>query len=564
MRYADYKAKLIRRKAFIKKLIKFIPLIAVLILGLVAGITILVINYGNVNSVSDYTYNLGEEIDINGSAFMSKTYTEYYDEVLDIWTDTPMKHAGSHKYRVISKAKQSKYKEGTYVIEPKEIVVNVKETSITFGDKPTAISDDLINNDYISSCEFEYESLIYSNTRIKPINDTVKISDEAGNDVTGDYIISSEYQAIEIKACPILIKVESNSYTYDGNAKTFAKPTVEINVDGITLKSISYNKSYTNVGTYTLDISDIELELEYDNEEFKNYQIVIEKEATLTITPKDITVKTNDYSKAYDGEFYETSYEIEGEYYDNVSSVISKVIMVGTWDNEATITFVDDDENDVSDNYNITYDYGTVTITKANLTVTPESVTAIYDGQEYGFTEIKTIDGLASNDEISLIDSIKYINSIEVSTNNFDISITHKLLNVDTKDCYDITFEACNINIAPRDVTIEIEDQIYDYSGEEFGVDEDNYTITSGTLVDGDVLKIYTDDTITDIGFIHANISSYVVLRNNIDISSNYNIISNEFRIFVEPRPITIQAGSETYEFDMKKHSVSSGGIVLG
>ena len=54
-----------------------------------------------------------------------------------------------------------------------------------------------------------------------------------------------------------------------------------------------------------------------------------------------IILKTDDYSKTYDGQFYETSYEIEGEYYDTISSVISKVIMVGTWDNEATITFVD-------------------------------------------------------------------------------------------------------------------------------------------------------------------------------------------------------------------------------
>lgn len=88
MRYADYKAKLIRRKAFIKKLIKFIPLIAVLILGLVAGITILVINYGNVNSVSDYTYNLWDKIDINGSAFMSALtpdtdYNIYYRYAAD-------------------------------------------------------------------------------------------------------------------------------------------------------------------------------------------------------------------------------------------------------------------------------------------------------------------------------------------------------------------------------------------------------------------------------------------------------------------------------------------------
>ena len=108
MRYADYKAKLIRRKAFMKKLIKFIPLIAVLIIGLIAIITIISINYGNVNDTNDYTYNLGDTIDINGKAFMSKTYTEYYDEELDNWGDTPMKHAGIHKYRVISKANHRK------------------------------------------------------------------------------------------------------------------------------------------------------------------------------------------------------------------------------------------------------------------------------------------------------------------------------------------------------------------------------------------------------------------------------------------------------------------------
>ncbi len=564
MRYADYKAKLIRRKAFMKKLIKFIPLIAVLIIGLVAIITIISINYGNVNDTFDYTYNLGDTIDINGSAFMSKTYTEYYDEKLDNWGDTPMKHAGIHKYRVISKANHRKYKEGTYLILQKEILVYIKEESITFGAKPTLVSDDLINDDYISSCEFEYESLIYSNTRIKPINETVKISDADGNDVTGDYIVLSEYQAIEIKACPILIKVESNSYTYDGKPKTFATPIVEINIDGVSLKSISYNKSYTNVGTYTLDVSDIVLELEYNDLEFTNYQIILEKETTLTITPKDVTVITNDYSKTYDGQFYETSYEIEGEYYDIISSVISKVIMVGTWDNEATITFVDSLGNDVSNNYNIKYDYGTVTIKKANLTVKPDAVTMEYDGFSHGFTKIDSSLGLAASDEISIINSCEYVDCIDLSTNNYEISIKNNLLNIDTKNCYDISYESSNIKITPRSITIKIQDLTFEYSSEEFGLAEDNYQIISGSLVSGDLLKIYSNDTITNIGTIDANLSYYVVLRDDIDISSNYNILSNTFKLKVVPRPITIGSGNEYYEFDMQKHSLSSGEIISG
>lgn len=564
MRYADYKAKLIRRKAFMKKLIKFIPLIAVLIIGLVAIITIISINYGNVNDTNDYTYNLGDTIDINGKAFMSKTYTEYYDEELDNWGDTPMKHAGIHKYRVISKANHRKYKEGTYLILQKEILVYIKDESITFGAKPTLVSDDLINDDYISSCEFEYESLIYSNTRIKPINETVKISDADGNDVTGDYIVLSEYQAIEIKACPILIKVESNSYTYDGKPKTFADPKVEINIDGVSLKSISYNKSYTNVGTYTLDVSDIDLELEYNDMEFTNYQIILEKETTLTITPKDVTVITNDYSKTYDGQFYETSYEIEGEYYDTISSVISKVIMVGTWDNEATITFVDSLGNDVSNNYNIKYDYGTVTIKKANLTVKPDAVAVEYDGFSHGFTKIDVSLGLAASDEISIINSCEYVDCIDLSTNNYEISIKNNLLNIDTKNCYDINFESSNIKITPRTVTIKIQDLTFEYSSEEFGLAEDNYQIISGSLVSGDLLKIYSNDTITNIGTIDANLSYFVVLRDDIDISSNYNILSNTFKLMVVPRPITIGSGNEYYEFDMQKHSLSSGEIISG
>jgi hypothetical protein len=153
---------------------------------------------------------------------------------------------------------------------------------------------------------------------------------------------------------------------------------------------------------------------------------------------------------------------------------------------------------------------------------------------------------------------------MDISSNNFDISITNKLLNVDTIDCYDITFESANINIIPRTVTINIADQTYEYKAEEFGIEEDNYKIISGTLLDGDVLKIYSDDSIIEIGYIDANISSYVVLRDDIDISSNYNIISNTFRIFVEPRPIIIGTGNEYYEYDMQEHSVSSGVITVG
>ena len=564
MRYADYKAKLIRRRAFIKKLIKFIPLIAILIIGLATGVTILAINYGNVNDVSDYTYNLGDKININGSAFMSETYTEYYNEDLDSWDDYPMTHAGTYKYRIVSKGNNSKYKEGTYTINPKEILVYTNDKEVGFGEKPKAISDDLINEDYISYCDFEYESLMYANTRIRPVVDTVKISDKNGLDVTSDYIILGAYQEITITACPILVKVESKEYTYDGTPKTFDTPIVQINAEGVTLKSIKYNKNYTNVGSYKLDISDIDIELEYENDTLDNYEIRLESEAILTIKPQNITVTTGDYNKTYDGEFYETSYEIEGKYYDTVSSVLSKVIVVGTWDNEATITFVDSEGNDVSNNYNINYEYGTVTIEKAELEVKPSNIKLEYDGLEHGFSELELYDGLASSDEISIINNLKYIDVTNISTNEYGINIINTLLNIDTTDCYNITYDLGNIEILPRELKIQIDDTEFDYSGEEFSIGEDDYIIISGSIVPGDIIKIYSDDTIINIGTKEANLSSYLVIRNEKDITSNYNITADSFILEVKPRPITIESGSESFEFDMEEHSITSGTIKSG
>src|SRR5690606_1475241 len=107
---------------------------------------------------------------------------------------------------------------------------------------------------------------------------------------------------------------------------------------------------------------------------------------TLTVTKADLTVTADDQTKVYDGEVFEDwTVTYEGFVYDDTASDLSGEL---TYAGDA-VTAVDGGEYDIeisgllSDNYEITYETGTLTITKAELTgITFEDQTVTYDGEE--------------------------------------------------------------------------------------------------------------------------------------------------------------------------------------
>src|SRR5690606_10266977 len=106
----------------------------------------------------------------------------------------------------------------------------------------------------------------------------------------------------------------------------------------------------------------------------------------LTVTKADLTVTADDQTKVYDGEVFEDwTVTYEGFVYDDTASDLSGEL---TYAGDA-VTAVDGGEYDIeisgllSDNYEITYETGTLTITKAELTgITFEDQTVTYDGEE--------------------------------------------------------------------------------------------------------------------------------------------------------------------------------------
>ena len=104
-------------------------------------------------------------------------------------------------------------------------------------------------------------------------------------------------------------------------------------------------------------------------------------------------------------------------------------------------------KNDKTFNYNIIYDYGTVTINKRDLNLKTSSAYFYYsEGEKFSANSYETSDGLGSGDEINGVD---YTVVEEIGI--FDNEITPVVLNSEGSDvtvAYNITLDYGQIEVA--------------------------------------------------------------------------------------------------------------------
>ncbi|MDF5581089.1 hypothetical protein P3730_24730, partial [Vibrio parahaemolyticus] len=136
-----------------------------------------------------------------------------------------------------------------------------------------------------------------------------------------------------------------------------------------------FNPKFKDVGEYTVYVKVVN----------PNYEDRTGS-ATVTITKRDITIKAQSATKAYDGTpltangyVIVTGSFVEGEGFASVTIEGSQTL-VGTSDN--TITGYTFNDNTKAINYNVITQKGTLTVTKAQnpIMITAHSATKEYDG----------------------------------------------------------------------------------------------------------------------------------------------------------------------------------------
>jgi hypothetical protein len=434
---------------------------------------------------------------------------------------------------------------------------------------------------------------IYDKTIFDTNNYSVTITgfisgDTIGNSLTntlsfsGDAITATTYNINNYVIIP-------SGYSSDNYNLIFENGVLTITKKLITVSTISINKSYTynnsiiysdfyvytglisgdtilgspnllindstifpklNVGSYNIKINNIGT-LSSDNYSFSNTNINNTLIATLTITKKDLIIKADDKTKIYDKIVFDSnnySVTITGFIYgDTIENSLSNTLsfsgtaITATTYNANGYSIIP--SGYMSDNYNLIFQNGLLTITKKDLTIKADDKTKIYDKSIFNINNYTvTITGFISGDTIgnSLTNTLSFSGDAITAT-TYNVSGYTIIPSGYTSNNYNITFQNGTLMITKKDLTIKADDKTKIYDKSIFNIN--NYTVTITGFIIGDTIAnsltntlSFSGDAITATTY---NIIGYTIIPSGYT-SNNYNITFQNGVLTITKKLITV------------------------
>ena len=387
------------------------------------------------------------------------------------------------------------------------------------------------------------------------IKGTAVVTDEAGNDVTKQFIVHKTDGKLIINQRKVTLTSASDKKKYDG--KPLTNNEITVTGDGFaTGEGASYDVtgSQTIVGfsynefTYTLNA----------NTKAKNYNIT-KKVGTLTVTNRDakyeITVEANSATAKYDGQPHSATgltadtFVVNGETY-KVSGLKAEVTGTDADEYANTVTgtpvIKDAAGNDVTAQFEVHTKDGKLTITQRTIIFTSATDSKPYDGKPLtNHTVTVTGDGFAEGEGASF--SVTGSRTLAgKSDNTYEYTLNS---NTNAKN-YSITKNVGTLTITDRetkyDIKVKANSKDTTYDGTEQSVVGFEQTTFE---VDGNTYRVSGINAIakgTDQGKYETTITGTPVVTD-----ATGNDVTNQFKVDViagqlniAKRDITITAGS--------------------
>lgn len=261
--------------------------------------------------------------------------------------------------------------------KPVTATVTVSPTSYEYdgtAKQPTVTVKD--GNTTIPSSEY---TVTYSNN-VNAGTATVTITDKTGGN--WNVIGSTTFTITQKEVC---LTWGTLSWTYDGSAHS-TTCTVGCLISGDSCSATLSGNSITNKGTTTVTATGL------SNSNYKLPSSEISK--TLTISGREVTYKANDESWTYDGNTHSASNTAtltSGSLVSGHSATFSCSGSIGAGVGSATKTLstvtIKSGNTDVSGNYTITRNNGTLTINAKPISIpTPTNYSGAYDGNAHTAT----------------------------------------------------------------------------------------------------------------------------------------------------------------------------------
>ena len=571
MLYQEYKKKMMK----LVRILEIIRNFRALIISVVATICVLtgafLITKGMVYSTSleNGMLEYGESLEFSANAVFGKVKYEYRykdptTQKWGEWSEAPTDQIGEHSVRAVGQnifSKNRYSKEFNYVITKRNLIVEVSEEKITYGETPTLKADRLAFEDTIWCDEYEYLDKSQRSTEIEPKESAIVIKNSQGVDVTGSYNIThKDGDMIFFEKRPITITIDSDIKNYDGTE--LKAEGFEITTGNLAFKDfikVSEYPSQTDVGTTVNDPSPIfVIANEAGLDVTSNYEITVVT-GEITVEKRPVIIHTGSLQITYDGKEHssieytvdEETPLVEGDTIVVLESTVIKNVFDGIKNNEfVKIQILDKDGNDVTENYDIDYVYGSLEILKKPLAITTNDNSWVYDGKEHfeiGYTEEGLVEGQileATDKEI-----VKTVLAEAIENN-----VVYKILSgeEDVTENYEITYIYGKINVTKRPITLKSKDFNQIYNDVEFKDERELDVLNTAEnegVANGQTIKPIYIAALVDVGTIE-NTYDVEIYDGEENVTENYEITKEYGSFTVNKRPIDISGKGATKMYD--------------
>ncbi len=387
------------------------------------------------------------------------------------------------RYRVTTVA-------GKLTVEAREITVSTLTDTFVYDGKEHEYGLDAISVDVGEIAENEELSLISPVTakeadeRGKTNGIAFDIVDAAGESTISNYKIERNFGTITVLRRKALLFAEGKSFVYSGGAQGFAAEDYSLlpsegegglaeehalKVD--TPFTAVAAGDYKNLPHYTVEDGE-------GTDVTENYEI-INGALGLSISKRAIAASTSSYSFTYDGK--EHTYGLEGVTVSPESVAEGEKLFLaapfratyfkeGGYANEIAVGIEDEDGVGTTENYDISYSYGTVTVLKRSAELRTDDKQLEYNGGAQGFAadDYSVAEeegaGLASGDVLEVSAPFTAQNKGDYAGERPAFAIRDED-GQDVTQCYEFTYSLGRLEITPRTISAVTATEEAEYSG---------------------------------------------------------------------------------------------------
>ncbi|MBO5262016.1 MAG: hypothetical protein J6B45_03120 [Clostridia bacterium] len=464
----------------------------------------------------------------------------------------------------------------TVSVKPSTVTFTKRDITVTIGSVQTEYKDELVKHEV---WEVTGGTLAYDDDIIKVVENTFTEEKNEGTfenkgelrvvrngvDITHQYNIEKVYGAITINKRPIVIytnsieQVYSNEPVYDIGFEIDEKTPLLLE-KGHTI-SVSYYPPLTKVGEMDNALGFIIRDAE-GNDVTDNYGFEFHY-GKISVLPREVSVKTVTESVVYNGSEYSFGkYDVvsalnlvKGHQFKIISQ--TKVTnAVEALENAIELDIVDENGNSVVGNYSISYEFGNVTVSKKDITITSDSLNGTYNGRAQGKETVFYDEAeLCENHTLDVTYKSTVTDCLKTPVPNEFTVIIRDANGENVTENYNVNAVYGDLQLSPMPIYIitNSESKVYDglpLKGEGF-----TYQSGSQEIVGGQRVEYVNAPSVTNAEYID-NVFKIKIFAGDEEKTFNYQINYEYGILNIDKRPFVITSlgfAGKVY-YDGEKH----------